>query len=288
MLRIDESHSFAPRIACVCKSIQKAILLKEIYGWCHINLTNKKHDWGGVGWTYMSSRAFAEKFPYMSNKSIQRWLKELEQQNWIVATSVFNKKRYDKTKWFCINFMWYDRVVSGKTESLPQNEAWCLKMRQTLPQNEECMPQNEQPIPTSTTTSTINNSIEGVNENFDLKVEEEKHRYQLQMESDIFFTEQLQKKTKFTREKIDQLTADFVAEKQALEESHFNYKAWKKNLYYWMLKKVPFQNKTVKHETRKNNRSPITVTDQATAAQVAANLISKRRSRKHGLWPTEN
>jgi len=145
MKRIDENHSFNINVCQVLKGhIQKAILLKEIYGWCLINNSKKHNIKFGLPWTYMSSAGFALKFPYMNAKSISRWIRELEQEGWIYS-AVLNKKAYDRTKWFTINFDRYDIAVLKKEHSISQIEKWTTQI-------EKCTSQIGQPIPPSTTT----------------------------------------------------------------------------------------------------------------------------------------
>ena len=155
MKRIDENHSFNINVCQVLKGhIQKAILLKEIYGWCLINNSKKHNIKFGLPWTYMASSGFALKFPYMKAKSINRWIRELEQEGWIYS-SVLNKKAYDRTKWFTINFDRYDIAVLKKEHSISQIEKWTSQI-------EKCTSQIGQPIPSSTTTlktSTSTNTV---------------------------------------------------------------------------------------------------------------------------------
>lgn len=48
-------------------------------------------------WVWYSGAALCEKFPYMSQRSIERWMRELEEANELVSR-VKNKNKYDKTK----------------------------------------------------------------------------------------------------------------------------------------------------------------------------------------------
>jgi len=147
MKRIDENHSFNINVCQVLKGhIQKAILLKEIYGWCLINNSKKHNVRFGLPWTYMASSGFALKFPYMKDRSIDRWIRELEKEGWIYS-AVLNKKAYDRTKWFTINFDRYDNAVLKKEHSITQIEEWTTQI-------EECTTQIEEPIPPSTTTTS--------------------------------------------------------------------------------------------------------------------------------------
>lgn len=147
MKRIDENHSFNKNVCCVLKGhCQKAILLKEIYGWCQINQAKNHNIRFGVVWSFMSATGFAEKFDYMNEKSIARWLKELVNEGWLFS-SVLNKKAYDRTKWYTVNFCRYDDAILKNKHSISQIENWTSQI-------EKLISQIEQPIPSSTTTST--------------------------------------------------------------------------------------------------------------------------------------
>lgn len=94
-------HSFSVNVASQI-GLEKSILLKEIYGWVKHNWDNQKNIHHGVSWTYNSAKAYAEKFPYFSERSISRWLADLEDAGFI-ATGNFNEHKYDRTKWYAVN-----------------------------------------------------------------------------------------------------------------------------------------------------------------------------------------
>lgn len=79
--------------------IKAAILYKNIQHWCEHNKTNDKNYHEGLYWTFNSTRAFKEQFPYMSEKQIRTSLETLESKGYI-KTGNFNKAGYDRTKWY--------------------------------------------------------------------------------------------------------------------------------------------------------------------------------------------
>lgn len=97
---MQTEHSFNIKLAMEV-GIEKAILLKNIHWWIFKNAKNGKNFRRGRFWTFNSSKAFAEMFPYMNPCSIRRWLIELEDDGWII-TGNFNRKRNDKTKWYAV------------------------------------------------------------------------------------------------------------------------------------------------------------------------------------------
>lgn len=81
--------------------IEKAVLLYNIRHWLKKNKANGMNIRDGYVWTYNSSVAFADLFPYMTERSIRRWLQELENSG-VILSGNYNKNPYDKTKWYTI------------------------------------------------------------------------------------------------------------------------------------------------------------------------------------------
>jgi len=81
--------------------IVPAILYENISFWIQKNKANGKHLHDGLYWTYNSTRAFSELFPYLSEDQISRGLKKLEEANLIVRGN-YNETKYDRTSWFAI------------------------------------------------------------------------------------------------------------------------------------------------------------------------------------------
>lgn len=150
MQRIDENHSFNTNVCKILKGhCQKAILLKEIYGWCHINKSKGNNIKFGIPWTFMSASGFAEKFHYMPKGSISRWLKELVKDGWIFSSNM-NKKKYDRTLWYTINYKRYDDAVLLKEHTISQNDNWKSHFENLISQNEKPIPSNTPPTTTNT------------------------------------------------------------------------------------------------------------------------------------------
>lgn len=170
--RIGEHHSFSVNVACQVGD-RKAIILKELYGWCLHNFQNNRNVFFGIPWTYNSAKAYSEKFKYWPEKSIARWIKELESEKWICSTDKFNKFRIDRTKWYAIDFERYDAAVLGEQTSISHNENWYSYIKESISHYEESMyqndtsespkmrddiSQNEEPIPSNTISNTSKTS----------------------------------------------------------------------------------------------------------------------------------
>ena len=131
-------HSFDIDIAKEY-GIPAAILLKHIYYWVEKNRTNNKHYREGNYWTYNSMKSFAQLFPYMSDSTIKRSLKKLADDGLIVE-AVYNDVPFDRTKWYTITQLGYQRIFQGI--ALDQNDLphWVkmtksdeVKMTQPIP-----------------------------------------------------------------------------------------------------------------------------------------------------------
>ena len=91
-------HSFDIDIAKEY-GILEAILLNNIWFWIEKNKANNTNFYDGAYWTYNSTRAFNELFPYVSQRQIQIALKKLIEEG-ILQTGNYNKVAYDRTLWY--------------------------------------------------------------------------------------------------------------------------------------------------------------------------------------------
>lgn len=177
------NHSFNVELA-MKYGIEEAILIENFAFWIKKNAANGVNYVDGEYWTYNTAKALEELFPYMNLKKIQRILVKLEELK-ILKSDNFNKKAYDRTKWYCIidpeiknmyqlNFVSTELRTEKKALDKMSNEE-----NQEL-STEECKPldkmsngmfKNVQPIPDINsdikiieTTTTVDNK-----NNIDLK-----------------------------------------------------------------------------------------------------------------------
>lgn len=108
----------------------------------------------GKHWTYQSVRDLKENFfPFWSIATINRTIKSLEEKE-LIFTGNYNKKRYDKTRWFSIN---YDRCNELDSISVNYPSEHTLLQNETHSnQNGTHSNQNETTIPETTTETTTN------------------------------------------------------------------------------------------------------------------------------------
>lgn len=139
--------------------LNEAIMLQQMHYW----LIKSSHEFEGVKWFYKTLEDWQTEFPFWSAMTIRRTLTNLEKQK-VIRIGNFNKKKFDKTKWYTIEYQCVNRR--------------CVQNEQTMCSNrtDVCV-QNEQTYTreyTETTTENNNN----VSEEKPLKVvwtEETKH-----------------------------------------------------------------------------------------------------------------
>jgi len=176
---LDEQISFHPRIAVELKCSDSAALLKDIYYWCDNNLKRDVNVINGIPFTFNSATAFSEKFTWIARRTISRKLKKMEDDGWLFSI-VNNDEKYDRTKWYTVDFSRYDRIVLGMRQDGPTKDWALATMRvmekinswngqilkkgklicdmvndggqngQCIGQNGQCIGQNGPPIPPST------------------------------------------------------------------------------------------------------------------------------------------
>lgn len=91
-------HSFDIDIATEY-GVLEAILLNNMWFWIEKNKANDTNYYDGHYWTYNSTRAFAELFPYASSRKISNALKRLIEEG-VLITGNYNKVAYDRTLWY--------------------------------------------------------------------------------------------------------------------------------------------------------------------------------------------
>lgn len=93
-------HMFDPQIAKEY-GVNAAIIFQNLAYWIEHNRANETNFHDGSYWTYNSVRAFAELFPYLTDKQIRGALKKLEEGGMILVGN-YNKSAYDRTRWYAL------------------------------------------------------------------------------------------------------------------------------------------------------------------------------------------
>lgn len=105
-----------PSLAKKLNSVDKAIILQQMHYWL-MKSTNVKE---GHRWIYNSATKWHEQFPWLSEKTIQRYLKDLEKKK-ILITGNYNKAKFDRTKWYRIDYDALDNLGSALGLGVPTN-----------------------------------------------------------------------------------------------------------------------------------------------------------------------
>lgn len=78
-----------------------ALILENLAYWCEHNAANNANLHDGHYWTYNSTKAFAELFPYMTVNVIRIAIKKLKDAD-LILTGNYNKSAYDRTMWYTL------------------------------------------------------------------------------------------------------------------------------------------------------------------------------------------
>lgn len=93
-------HSFDIKIAKEY-GIAEAIILKHIYFWVKRNALNEKNCFDGRCWTYNSMKAFAELFPYLTERQVRYTLAKLK-DNGLIIVGNYNSDPRNRTLWYTL------------------------------------------------------------------------------------------------------------------------------------------------------------------------------------------
>lgn len=100
--------------------VTEAIILQQIHFWTQEK--GKVKD--GRRWTYSTHKEWADQLEFCSEKTVYRATKKLEELGLLISAN-YNKHKFDKTKWYSINYENLKNLDSGlnKVEK-PLNDAF--------------------------------------------------------------------------------------------------------------------------------------------------------------------
>lgn len=131
-----------------------AVLYKNIQYWCEKNRTNDMHEHDGLYWTYNSTKAYCEQFPYMNAKQIRKALSDLEEHGYIKSGN-FNENGRDRTKWYA------DLRSNKNNIEVPESESCiCQNGKMHEPNRDNALSKSGQPLPNNYHITTTNNKKE--------------------------------------------------------------------------------------------------------------------------------
>ena len=131
-----------------------AVLYRNIQYWCEKNRTNGMHEHEGLFWTYNSTKAYCEQFPYMNAKQIRRALMDLEEHGYI-KSGIFNENGRDRTKWYA------DLRFNKNNIEVPESGTCiCPNGKMQDPKQENAFAESGQPLPNNYLQITTTNKKE--------------------------------------------------------------------------------------------------------------------------------
>ena len=140
-------HSFDVEVAKQV-GVNAAILYRNIQFWCAKNKANDMHFHDGYYWTYNSKKAFAELFPYFTERQVEYALNKLIEAGYI-KTGNYNKSPFDKTLWYTDCYLVdSQKLLNQGTESV-----------EAIPYNKQQIINNESVVVSKDTTTSNRSDI---------------------------------------------------------------------------------------------------------------------------------
>lgn len=78
---------------------------------------NKNHYQNGKWWVYNTMAEWQAQFPYVAEKTIERTLNKLKRCG-IVETGRFNKRGWDRTTWYTLNYKLIENLMQQEQDKL--------------------------------------------------------------------------------------------------------------------------------------------------------------------------
>lgn len=107
----EQPLQFLPTLAKALGNSDKALILQQINYW--LNNPNSGKEVNGHKWIRNTVNEWHQQFPWIAEKTVQRYLKDLEGKGILVARNL-NKLKFDRTKWYTIDFDELDKLVNTK------------------------------------------------------------------------------------------------------------------------------------------------------------------------------
>lgn len=107
--------------------LNEAIMLQQMHYW----LIKSSNEFEGVKWFYKTLEDWQTEFPFWSTMTIRRTLTNLEKQK-VIRIGNFNKKKFDKTKWYTIEYQCVNRRCVQYEQTMCSNRTdGCVQFEQT-------------------------------------------------------------------------------------------------------------------------------------------------------------
>lgn len=149
-----------PKLATLI-GLNEAIILQQMHYW--IGKTSNEYD--GKKWVYNSVTDWAKQFPFFSESTITRTIKNIEKKG-LLFVGNYNKDGRDRTKWYSINYSKLDELEQIAFSQIDKMQD--SKMTKCITSNcNNALDQNDQmhrvkmtkPLPETTTETTTDNIL---------------------------------------------------------------------------------------------------------------------------------
>lgn len=151
-----------PSLVIELGNTDKAIILQQIHYW--LQRSNNIVD--GHRWIYNSAHEWQKQFPWLTEKTIQRYLKSLVDDGWLISGN-YNKAKFDRTKWYRIRYDRLDKNVQALGLSVPTiGPDSTNRMGLSVPTNTNRLPETTTEIDDDDTAKPISKIIGLWQENF--------------------------------------------------------------------------------------------------------------------------
>lgn len=105
-----------PRLAFLLGGSDEAIILQQVHYWTQKNMNIKD----GYSWVYNSMKEWHKQFYWISESSVKRIFTKLEKKG-VLITGNYNKAKFDKTKWYRIDYGALDEMEQRLGQLDPTN-----------------------------------------------------------------------------------------------------------------------------------------------------------------------
>lgn len=131
-----------------------AVILDKFTWWIRQNEANERNFHDGKYWTFNSTKALTDMFPFYNARQIGHILKKLV-DNGYLATGNYNKVPFDRTLWY---------TLTEKGERLMQNKQmhFTKMVNESLQKCEMRFDKNVKPIPVYTSKETLSNNNKSI------------------------------------------------------------------------------------------------------------------------------
>lgn len=153
----NENPLVIDRELAVAIGLNEAMILQQIHYW----IRKSEHNIDGKTWIYNSISQWREQFPFWSESTINRTIKNLIEQG-LLFIGNYNRDRRDRTRWYSINYESLDRVVKNAFSQIDKcNQSNCTN---AISQNDQMQQVNlTKPLPEITTEITTENNNKKTN-----------------------------------------------------------------------------------------------------------------------------